>query len=134
MNFYLEYKLKLFIYLGVNLLRHESQKSKIDDIIVNPNYENRNPRNLEWSGHQNKRFGWNLQYPPKDFYHQCVFVKNSNNLEAYLEHHSNGILFNISTSDLPLRQYLFRYVYNIIIKISMCIINSYIKLILVDKT
>lgn len=38
--------------------------------IFNQNYKNKNPRNLEWSGHQYKRFGWNLQYPPKDFYHQ----------------------------------------------------------------
>ena len=39
-------------------------------VEFNPNYENRNPRSLEWSGLQYKRNGWNLQYPSKDFYHQ----------------------------------------------------------------
>ncbi|CAF1014044.1 unnamed protein product [Brachionus calyciflorus] len=78
-----------------------------EKVLFSPNYENRNPRNLEWSGHQYKRFGWNLQYPPKDFYHQCVFKSSKNYLEAYVEHHSGKKIIHLSTDDPALRQYLY---------------------------
>ena len=41
-----------------------------DTSEVNPNYENRNPRSLESTGHQYKRTGWNLHYPSKEFYYR----------------------------------------------------------------
>ena len=56
----------------------ETETEDLKELEFNPNYTNKNPRNLEWSGHQYKRFGWNLQYPPKDFYHQYVYVYFSN--------------------------------------------------------
>ena len=59
----------LKFYLVLSQFRFKSS-SESQTVEFNPNYENRNPRNLEWTGHQYKRFGWNLQYPPKDFYHQ----------------------------------------------------------------
>lgn len=52
----------------------EAVVEDLKELKFNPNYVNKNPRNLEWSGHQYKRFGWNLQYPPKDFYHQYAAI------------------------------------------------------------
>ena len=49
----------------------DSEKQQKDvEYEFNPRYLNKNPRNLEWSGHAYKRMGWHLQYPPKDFYHE----------------------------------------------------------------
>ena len=64
-------------------------------------------RNLEWNGYQFKRFGWNLQYPPKDFYNRLVFKKHSGFMEAYVEHANGDILLKMSTKDLALRRSLF---------------------------
>jgi len=86
---------------------NKSTATTANGIEVNPNYVNRNPRNLEWSGQQYKRFGWNLQYPPKDFYHQCVFKKDGNSLTAFVEHHSGKRVVKASTDELVLNQYLY---------------------------
>ncbi len=77
------------------------------EVKLNPNYENRNPRNLEWSGHQYKRFGWNLQYPPKDFYHRCTFKIVSGCLEGSVEHSSGKTIIKASTKELPFQRYTY---------------------------
>jgi len=84
--------------------------SDADKIVAKPKlsttYVNKNPRNLEWSGHQYKRFGWNLQYPPKDYYHQCSFRRVRNYLEGIVEHSSGQIVAKASTQETALLQYL----------------------------
>lgn len=134
--------------LGIlNASKYATEKNRNSEI--NSIYVNRNPRwyitktfyfnyynhfkkelflrNLDWGGYQYKRFGWNLHYPPKDFYHQyvefkssinrvilnffmhlfrCVFKKSKDCLEAYVEHQSGEIIIYVSTDDPALKQYL----------------------------
>ncbi len=94
-------------YSKIATIDAESSEVQQTETKINSNYVNRNPRNLEWSGHQFKRFGWNLQYPPKDFYHRCTFKVANGCLEGNVEHSSGKVVIKASTKELPFQRYMY---------------------------
>jgi len=87
--------------------RLKSDSAAAREVKISPNHLNRNPRNLESTGHQYKRFGWNLQYPPSDFYYQCAFEIKPDHLKGYVEHCSGTVVVSASTDEPWIRKHLF---------------------------
>ncbi len=104
-----------FKLLSANKLKYSQDSEDKKEPQFNPNYVNRNPRNLEWSGDQYKRFGWNLQYPSKDFYHRCKFKNARSYLEATIEHSSGKIIVKASTREMAFQQFLYRFVFSLFV-------------------
>jgi len=82
------------------------QASKVDPNHINPNFINRNPRNLELMGLGRKRKGWQFQYPPVMFYHR-VKVNFSNNTSAYVEHCDGDTVVTASTKETCIARHLY---------------------------
>jgi hypothetical protein len=57
----------------------DNNKPNVIEYEFNSKYLNKNPKNLEWSGHAYKREGWNLHYPPKNFYHEYAYISYQHN-------------------------------------------------------
>ncbi|CAH1801635.1 unnamed protein product [Owenia fusiformis] len=81
--------------------------SSNEQITINPNYENRNPRNLELMGYARKSKGWRFQYPDREYYHRLVYERTKNYITASVEHCTNGIVISASTKEHAIRKHLY---------------------------
>ncbi|XP_064612442.1 large ribosomal subunit protein uL18m-like [Liolophura sinensis] len=77
------------------------------DYEVNPEFVNRNPRNLESMGLARKTTGWTYQYPRKDYYNKLIFEITNRNTAGYIEHSNGKRIISASTSEWPIRQHLY---------------------------
>ncbi|KAL7676931.1 hypothetical protein ACOME3_003181 [Neoechinorhynchus agilis] len=81
-----------------------SKLTKVHDFPVE--IRNRNPRNLEFLGFAHKRQGWQLQCPPKDFYHQAVLCSSSRHTIGKIVHASGYVAVKASTTEHCIRKHL----------------------------
>jgi len=84
-----------------------SQDITADPDHVNPNFINRNPRNLEQMALGRKRKGWQFQYPPVQFYHRVKVNFHSNNTSAYVEHCEGDTVVTASTKETCIARQLY---------------------------
>ncbi|XP_013408020.1 39S ribosomal protein L18, mitochondrial [Lingula anatina] len=84
----------------------EEETLSENDMMVNPNFVNRNPRNLEFMGIAKKRKGWILQYPTKEFYHRLLFGFSAANTWAWVEHSSGKVLITASTKEWAIKKHM----------------------------
>ncbi|XP_078599424.1 large ribosomal subunit protein uL18m-like [Branchiostoma floridae x Branchiostoma japonicum] len=78
-----------------------------DNDIINPNFINRNPRNLERMGLGRKERGWKTTWPKKECWHRCHFVKSKRYVTGYVQHHNGHIVASASSFEWPIRKHLY---------------------------
>ncbi|XP_019613700.1 PREDICTED: 39S ribosomal protein L18, mitochondrial-like [Branchiostoma belcheri] len=78
-----------------------------DNDIINPNFINRNPRNLERMGLGRKERGWKTTWPKKECWHRCHFVKSKRYMTGYVQHHNGHIVASASSFEWPIRKHLY---------------------------
>jgi large subunit ribosomal protein L18 len=81
---------------------------KSENDSVNPEFINRNPRNLEFMGLAKRRTGWIYQYPSVNFYHKLMFQQSTRFLTAWVEHSSGKVIMSVSTKEYAIAKHLYR--------------------------
>ncbi|XP_072163390.1 large ribosomal subunit protein uL18m-like [Diadema setosum] len=88
----------------------EEEKNKeelSDNDRVNPNFINRNPRNLERMAVARKDLGWSKSYPRKDYWHKLFIKKTNRHITAYIQHINGHVAVQASTKEWAIKQHLY---------------------------
>jgi len=80
---------------------------KNSDEAVNPNFINRNPRNLEQMGIAHRRKGWNFQYPTRYYYHRLMFSRQGKYIKGWVEHSSGKTVLSASAGEVAIAKHLY---------------------------
>ncbi|XP_060609651.2 large ribosomal subunit protein uL18m [Anolis sagrei] len=84
----------------------EDEVDTRENEIVNPDFTNRNPRNLERLALARKERGWRTTWPKRDYWHRLRLVRSQKHVEAYVEHCSGHIVVSASTREWAIKKHL----------------------------
>ncbi|PAA47741.1 hypothetical protein BOX15_Mlig005562g2, partial [Macrostomum lignano] len=74
---------------------------------VGATFVNRNPRSLEYSGHEHKPKGWELQQPSRNYYLKCILRRTGSGTIAQIVHNSGSVVVEASTDESAIRSQLY---------------------------
>ncbi|VDI65904.1 large subunit ribosomal protein L18 [Mytilus galloprovincialis] len=77
------------------------------DYAINPDFVNRNPRNLEQMALARKRQGWKFQSPTREYYNKLVFDKTSKHTSGKVIHWTGDTVVSASTKEWAIRRHLY---------------------------
>ncbi|XP_052073076.1 39S ribosomal protein L18, mitochondrial-like isoform X2 [Mytilus californianus] len=77
------------------------------DYVINPDFVNRNPRNLEQMALARKRQGWKFQSPTREYYNKLVFDKTSKHTSGKVVHWTGDTVVSASTKEWAIRRHLY---------------------------
>jgi len=75
--------------------------------FVNPEFENRNPRNLEKMSLARKPKGWPLDYPPREYWHKIFLDLSGRHTTARVEHFTGTTVVSASTQEWAIKKHLY---------------------------
>ncbi|XP_055335536.1 39S ribosomal protein L18, mitochondrial-like [Paramacrobiotus metropolitanus] len=81
---------------------------KAPDGSINPEFYNRNPRNMELMNLAHKAVGWGLEAKRRDYYNKLVLEKTEHHTKAYVEHIDGRVIVSASTEELAIARHLYR--------------------------
>uniref|UniRef100_A0A3P8VNK3 Large ribosomal subunit protein uL18m n=1 Tax=Cynoglossus semilaevis TaxID=244447 RepID=A0A3P8VNK3_CYNSE len=85
----------------------QPQPSPNENEAVNPTFENRNPRNLEFMALAVKDRGWKTTWPHREFYHRLVFSRTQHYVTAQVFSSSSPVpVLTCSTKEWALKKEL----------------------------
>ncbi|XP_068128653.1 large ribosomal subunit protein uL18m [Hyperolius riggenbachi] len=76
--------------------------------IVNPEFNNRNPRNLERLALAVKDRGWGTMWPTRAYWHRLRLERSHHHVTAYVEHANGKIVLSASTREWAVKKQLYR--------------------------
>ncbi|OQV12224.1 putative 39S ribosomal protein L18, mitochondrial [Hypsibius exemplaris] len=76
--------------------------------VVNPEFFNRNPRNLEMMNLAVRRTGWGLEAGRKDFHNKILFERTPFHTRASVLHASGRTVVSASTEEFAIAKFLYR--------------------------
>lgn len=74
---------------------------------VNPNFVNRNPRNMEMLRLARKPEGWNLEASSRTYWYKLVLEKSNRHSTGWVEHHTGTPVVSASTREWAIKQHLY---------------------------
>ncbi|XP_039623467.1 39S ribosomal protein L18, mitochondrial [Polypterus senegalus] len=84
------------------------EASPNDSYVVNPNFINRNPRNLERLALAVKDRGWATVWPSHQFWHRLHYKRSQHHITAFVEHGPSGtVVISASTQEWPIKRHLY---------------------------
>ncbi|KAM4749616.1 large ribosomal subunit protein uL18m [Rhinophrynus dorsalis] len=75
--------------------------------LVNPNFFNRNPRNLERLALARKDRGWGTVWPSQQHWHRLRFERSQHHFTAFVEHASGNVVVSASTREWAVKRHLY---------------------------
>ncbi|XP_072258362.1 large ribosomal subunit protein uL18m [Pyxicephalus adspersus] len=85
---------------GVEVDTHENE-------IVNPEFTNRNPRNLERLSLAVKDRGWGTTWPTRAYWHRLHFERSGHHVTASVEHANGKVVLSASTKEWAMKKHLY---------------------------
>ncbi|CAI9578539.1 unnamed protein product [Staurois parvus] len=88
---------------------HISPADEVDtheNEIVNPEFTNRNPRNLERLSLAVKDRGWGTVWPTRAYWHRLRLERTGGHVTALVEHTNGNIVLSASTTEWAVKKYL----------------------------
>ncbi|XP_075064247.1 large ribosomal subunit protein uL18m isoform X2 [Mixophyes fleayi] len=78
-----------------------------ENAIVNPNFTNRNPRNLERLALAVKDRGWGTVWPTRQYWHRLRLERSGHHVTALVEHTNGNIVLSASTREWAVKKHLY---------------------------
>lgn len=78
-----------------------------DNDNVNPDFVNRNPRNLELLGIAVKDAGWMMQTPRRMFYHRLHYERSARGIRAKVIHYNGDVILSASSQEWAVMKQLY---------------------------
>ncbi|KAM4675608.1 large ribosomal subunit protein uL18m [Discoglossus pictus] len=75
--------------------------------LVNPNFRNRNPRNLERMALAVKDRGWETVWPSRQYWHRLRFERSQHHVTAFIEHSDGNVVVSASTREWAVKRHLY---------------------------
>ncbi|KAM9313408.1 large ribosomal subunit protein uL18m [Gastrophryne carolinensis] len=75
--------------------------------VVNPEFTNRNPRNLERMALAVKDRGWGTVWPTRAYWHRLRLERTRRHVTAYVEHSNGNIVLSASTKEWAVKKHLY---------------------------
>lgn len=75
--------------------------------IVNPDFANRNPRNLERLALAVKDRGWGTVWPTRQYWHRLRLERSGHHVTATVEHCNGNIVLCASTQEWAVKKHLY---------------------------
>ncbi|XP_072004090.1 large ribosomal subunit protein uL18m [Engystomops pustulosus] len=75
--------------------------------IVNPEFSNRNPRNLERLALAVKDRGWGTVWPTRQYWHRLRLERSGHHVNATIDHCSGNVVLTASTQEWAVKKHLY---------------------------
>uniref|UniRef100_A0A6I8RF00 Large ribosomal subunit protein uL18m n=1 Tax=Xenopus tropicalis TaxID=8364 RepID=A0A6I8RF00_XENTR len=75
--------------------------------LVNPNFVNRNPRNMECLALAVKDRGWGTVWPTRQYWHRLRFERSQHHVSAFVEHSNGNVIVSASTREWAVKRHLY---------------------------
>ncbi|CAH2273512.1 39S ribosomal L18, mitochondrial [Pelobates cultripes] len=83
------------------------QEDTEENEIINPNFINRNPRNLERMALALKDRGWGTVWPTRQYWHRLRLERTQHHVTAFVEHCSGNVVVSASTREWAVKKHLY---------------------------
>ncbi|XP_069484938.1 large ribosomal subunit protein uL18m isoform X2 [Ambystoma mexicanum] len=99
-------------HLAIGVAAQPAQDGEVDtneNELVNPDFNNRNPRNLERMALARKDRGWQTTWPTREYWHRLRLQRSQHHVIGYVEHSNGSVVVSASTQEWAIKRHLYSF-------------------------